>query len=84
MAEESLAEKLAYWRAKGCAPGQLKPGRSKVTIVQSDYTGERVGTQTEHWDGRVDARAEKVAVTANPNLKLKESTDGPVRQGRYP
>lgn len=76
-ADESFAEKLAHWRRHGL--GVMRSGAAqttRTTIARHDHTGERVGTQTEHWDGRVDARAEKVTVTVNPALKLKEVPHG--------
>lgn len=41
--------------------GTLTPGyetSTRTRVVPNDHTGERVGTQTEHWSGREDARVE--------------------------
>ena len=76
--ESAFAEKLRYWRETRRF-GVLSPGHAastRTTVARHDHTGERVGTHTEHWDGRIDATAEKVAVTVNPALKPKESPRG--------
>lgn len=76
--EDSFAEKLAHWRKHG-APGVLRTGfanATHTTVKVNDHTGERVGTETEHWSGRVDATAERMTVTVNPALQPKESADG--------
>lgn len=52
-----------------------RPQRSRTTPVVDDRTGRRVGTQTEHRDGRVDATAERVTVVANPNSTIAVRSD---------
>ena len=80
--EDDFAEKLAHMRRHGV--GIVRSGArnsTRTAEVRHEHTGERVGTQTEHWDGRVDARAERVTVEVNPALKLKERTpDVPPRR----
>jgi len=76
-AEDTFAEKLAHWKRHGLGVMRSGAHRStRTTIARHDHTGARVGTQTEHWDGRVDAKAERVEITVNPALKLKESAHG--------
>lgn len=78
MADDSFAEKLAHWRRHGL--GVMRSGAAsstRVTPVAHERTGERVGSQTEHWSGRVDATAERVTITVNPSLRIKEP-DGSV------
>lgn len=67
--DDALRDKLDYWRHRG-APGLVRP-RSNTTPVYGDNTGRPVGTRTEHWDDRVDARAETFEVHVNPNLAAK-------------
>lgn len=48
-------------------------GTSRTTNVQHDRTGEVVGSQTEHWNDRVDATA--FAPTVNIKTRAEESRD---------
>lgn len=52
-----------------------KAGTDRTTPVIDDRTGQRVGRQTEHWDGRVDATAERVTVVANPQANITVRSD---------
>lgn len=58
VSSESLADKLKYWRENKRAPGRLRKAgtsRTKEVIAEvGDFRGEVAGTQTEHWDGKVD------------------------------
>lgn len=55
MPDETLAEKLAYWRARG-APGRLRrQGTTDTRPVTNELTGSTAGYQRHHWDGRLDA-----------------------------
>lgn len=57
MADEDLAEKLAYWRRNG-APGRLsRQGTTDTRQVTNELTGGVAGYQRHHWDGRIDAKA---------------------------
>lgn len=73
---EEFAAKLRYWRERGRAPGRIQPGREHVTPVLHEDTGERVGHQREHWNGRVDATAERVQMIPFPDYA------GQVERGR--
>lgn len=77
--QPSFAEKLAHWRRHGL--GVARPGRrtaTHTTPVLSDHDGGQVGTQTEHWSGRVDATAQRVNVHVNPSLKIvRQDDNGP-------
>jgi len=56
MANEPLAEKLAYWRARG-APGRLsRVGTTDTRPVENQIHGGVAGYQRHHWDGRIDAK----------------------------
>lgn len=57
MADDDLAAKLAYWRSRPDAfAGRLRrAGTSSTRVVPHERDGRPAGTQTEHWDGRVDA-----------------------------
>ena len=66
VSDETLEEKLRYWRERG-APGRLRrQGTSNTTPVVAD-DGERrgkvVGTRTEHWSDRVDSNVFAPVVT---------------------
>lgn len=56
-------------------------GTNRTTPVLSEQ-GERVGNQTEHWSGRVDAQAERFTVTVNRDLlaKRKDTGNGSLEQ----
>lgn len=80
-ADDEFREKLAHMRRHGL--GVMRSGATASTrtvVKQHDHTGERVGTETEHWSGRVDATAERMDVTVSPTLlsalKLKEVLNG--------
>lgn len=59
MSDETLEDKLRYWRETKRAPGRLRrAGTSNTTVVIADdgeHRGKPAGTQTEHWNDRVDA-----------------------------
>lgn len=59
MSDETLEDKLRYWRESKRAPGRLRrSGTSNVTPVIADdgeNRGKLAGTQVEHWDDRKDA-----------------------------
>lgn len=61
MSEETLPDKLKYWRETKRAPGRLRrKGTTNTTPViahQGVARGQVVGTHTEHWDDHVDAHA---------------------------
>lgn len=46
--------------------GRPLKGSERTTPVVDDNTGTRIGHQTEHWSGRVDATAEGVRGIPHP------------------
>jgi hypothetical protein len=67
--DDSLPEKLAYWRKRG-APGRLsRKGTTDTRPVTNELTGGTAGFQRHHWDGRVDARV-------TPDTKRIRVTEG--------
>lgn len=65
MADNDFADKLKHWREHG-APGYLRRQGTTHTKSVVTETGPRRGTvggtQTEHWDGRVDCTVHAPAV----------------------
>jgi hypothetical protein len=73
--DESLAEKLAYWRANG-APGRLRrQGTTDTRPVVNDHTGRVGGNHTHHWDGRVDATVNRDPVRLTYSRSAKQFVD---------
>jgi len=54
--EGTDAEREAYKeKLRSLAFGMKNQGTRRTTVVLRDDNGKPAGTQTEHWDGRIDA-----------------------------
>lgn len=75
--DDDLAAKLAHWRSHpGTFAGRLRrAGSSSTKVVPHERDGRPAGTQTEHWDGRVDADVHLRTVTMRTRIS-EGGTDG--------
>ena len=75
MAADPVDDAAAYREKLRSLGFARRAGGDRTTPVVDDRTGERIGRQTEHWDGRVDATAERVTVVPNPNATFTVRSD---------